>query len=162
MDVFQTYGKPLHRYLMRQLANSQSARDLAQETYLRLLRVERIELVKFPQAYLFRIASNLVYELRAREQRDPVTFDSRLVDYCAGRISNPDCIEPGEQLNLDQQLETIFRSLRPLHAAILLLRKRDGLSLEEVAARLDISTHTVKKYLSQAIAQIRLQGLPRP
>jgi RNA polymerase sigma factor (sigma-70 family) len=154
-SAFAQYGKALHRYLMRRLSNQQSAQDLAQEAYLRLVRLENTELVRAPQAYLFRIASNLVYELRMRERRDVVTFDSRLVDNAAERVSDPTAAEPGERINMERQLESVLAQLPPLHAAILVMKKRDGLSMEEIASELGISIHTVKKYLCRAMAQAR-------
>ena len=39
--------------------------------------------------------------------------------------------------------------------AVFVLRKRDGLSYTEIARALDISVHTVKKYLARAVAQCR-------
>jgi RNA polymerase sigma factor (sigma-70 family) len=154
-SAFAQYGKALHRYLMRRLANAQNAQDLAQEAYLRLVRLEDAELVRAPQAYLFRIASNLIYELRLRQRRDPVTFDSRMVDYAAERVSDPNASEPGERINMERQLESVLAQLPPLYAAILVMKKRDGKSMEEIAKELGISIHTVKKYLFRAVAQCR-------
>ena len=154
-SAFAQYGKALHRYLMRRLSNQQNAQDLAQEAYLRLVRMENTDLVRAPQAYLFRIASNLVYEFRMRERRDVVTFDSRMVESAAERVSDPAAMEPGERINMERQLESVLAQLPPLYAAILVMKKRDGLSLQEIASTLDISIHTVKKYLFRAVAQAR-------
>jgi RNA polymerase sigma factor (sigma-70 family) len=154
-SAFAQYVKALHRYLMRRLENAQNAHDLAQEAYLRLVRLEHSELVRAPQAYLFRIAANLVYEFRMRQRRDVVTFDSRMVDYAADRVSDPVVGEPGERLNIERQLESVLDQLPPLYAAILLMKKRDGKSVEEIAKELNISIHTVKKYLFRAIAHCR-------
>lgn len=154
-SAFAQYGKALHRYLMRRLANAESAHDLAQETYLRLVRLEHSELVRAPQAYVFRIASNLIYEKKLREQREVVTFDSRLVDYASDRVGDPMSSQPDERINMERQLESVLAQLPPLYAAILVMKKRDGKSMEEIAQELDISVHTVKKYLFRAVAQCR-------
>jgi RNA polymerase sigma factor (sigma-70 family) len=148
------YAKSLHRFLMRRLSNAEGARDLAQEVYLRLVRVPHDDLIRYPQAYLFRIASNLMYELRLQERRDPVTFDSRIADYAAHRVSDP-AHEPAEQLSLEYQLESMLERLPPLYAAILVMKKRDGKSYAEIARELCISEHTVKAYLARAIARCR-------
>jgi RNA polymerase sigma-19 factor, ECF subfamily len=155
------YAKSLHRFLMRRLSSAEGARDLAQEVYLRLVRVPQNHLIRYPQAYLFRIASNLVYELQLRERRDPVTFDSRIVDYAAQRVSDP-AQGPGEQISLERQLESMLARLPPLYAAILVMKKRDGLSYEEIARELGISIHTVKKYISRAVAQVRTTNWRAP
>jgi DNA-directed RNA polymerase specialized sigma24 family protein len=54
--------------------------------FVRLLRVRHEELIRAPQAYLFQIASNLVYELRQREGCDVITFNSCLVDRASERL----------------------------------------------------------------------------
>lgn len=44
--------------------------------------------------------------------------------------------------------------------AILILKKRDGLSRAEIAKQLGISVHTVKKHLLKAVAWCRERGTP--
>jgi RNA polymerase sigma-70 factor (ECF subfamily) len=84
MSLAQTaatdYGAELQRYLMRRLRDAQNARDLAQEVYLRLLRVGSGEHVQDRRAYLYRIASHVVYEFRMRARQALVSFDSEAVD----------------------------------------------------------------------------------
>ena len=65
-EAFREHRGRLYQYLRRRLANEEDAQDLAQEAYLRLLRVSRTELVRDPQAYLYRVARNLVYEQGAK------------------------------------------------------------------------------------------------
>jgi RNA polymerase sigma factor (sigma-70 family) len=45
--------------------------------------------------------------------------------------------------------------LPPIYQSILLMRKRDGLSHGEIAQKLGISIHTVRKYLTRAITECR-------
>lgn len=140
---------------MRRLRSVQHAQDLAQEAYLRLLRIERAELVRKPRAYLYRIAVNLVSEFRLREQREPVTFDSQTFEDAAEQTSDISPDEHGERIADAQHIEAILGQLPPLYRAIFVLRKRDGLSYPEIAEQLEISVHTVKKYLARAVAICR-------
>jgi RNA polymerase sigma factor (sigma-70 family) len=149
----QYYGE-LHRFLMRRLRGSQHAQDLAQEAYLRLLRVERSELIRQPRAYLYRIAVNLVSEFRLRAKREPITYDSESLEQLA-EIACVDSPAEAELAVEAQQVEALLEQLPPLYRAIFLLRKRDGLSYPEIAQQLDISVHTVKKYLARAVAKCR-------
>ena len=63
-EVVQRNDRDLKRYLSQRVTNSAEAEDLAQEIYLRLLRIERQDLIRSPEALLFRIASNAVFEWR--------------------------------------------------------------------------------------------------
>jgi RNA polymerase sigma-70 factor (ECF subfamily) len=150
----EQYQAELHRFLMRRLHSAQQAQDLAQEAYLRLLRVDRAELIRQPRAYLYRIAVNLVTEFRLRAQRDPVTYDSEAL----AKIAESTAVEStdhGERASDAEQIELLLEHLPPLYRAIFVLRKRDGLSYPEIAQHLGISVHTVKKYLARAVAGCR-------
>lgn len=149
----------LLRYLRRRLSDSHTAEDLAQEAFVRLLAKPRT--VTHSQAYLFQIASNLVYELRGRERRAVVCFDSRITEAMAERVHGHTS-EPGETLDRRKLLETMLGRLPPLYAKILVMKKRDGLSLEEIALTLGISIHTAKKYLFLAVTRCRASRRARP
>ena len=108
------------------MSDREKARDLAQETYLRFLSIKHTELITAPRAYLFRIASNLLYESAVRDKRDPVFFNSHLAE----SKMTPDLQtgDPREIVDSLQQLDAVLSQLPSLHAAILVLRKCDGFS----------------------------------
>ena len=154
-NACEQYHADLHRFLVRRLRSVQHAQDLAQEAYLRLLRVEQVELVRKPRAYLYRIAANLVSEFRLRERRALVVFDSEAVDEAEQAVSD---IQPGDEsdrMASAEQIEALLAQLPALYRAIFVMRKRDGLSYPEIAQQLEISVHTVKKYLARAVALCR-------
>ena len=154
-SAFEQYHAGLHRFLMRRLRSTQNAQDLAQETYLRLLRMDDCELVRKPQAYLYRIAANLVYEFKMRERNEPIAFDSEAFERAAESAEAPPIADADERLSLARQLESVLAQLPPLYRAVFVLRKREGMSYPEIARALDISVHTVKKYLARAVAHCR-------
>lgn len=149
---FRNYDKQLQRYLARRLMQRQDVEDLAQEVYLRLLRVDAAKQVHTPVAYIFGIASHVIADFRSETRRETERLDDR-DDISDDRASSPDELE--ERLNLQQQLERAFAQLPRTHAAVLIAHKHRGLSYEEVAAELGLSLHTVEKYVTQAKAQIR-------
>ena len=57
--LFTDHRDRLQQYLRARLTSADDAAELAQEAYLRMLRVKRADLIRHPQAYLFRIANNL-------------------------------------------------------------------------------------------------------
>jgi len=155
--TFEQYRGGLLRYLMRRLGHAQNAQDLAQEVYLRLLRVEDMDLVRQPQAYLYRIAAHVVYEFRLREEREQkyMTIDSEAMAELADQVGDSSAEEQWRTMNTERELTRLFAQLPPVEQAILLLQKRDGLSYKEVAKKLDLSVHTVKKYLFRALLRLR-------
>lgn len=155
-SVFETYQAKLHRFLLRRLRAGQDSSDLAQEVYLRLLRLEKSELVRQPQAYIYTIASHVTSQLRMRANREVVAFDSEAADEAAenpaAATSNDEAID---RINAEYELERILDVLPPIHRAAFVLCKRDGLSYVEIARQLDVSVHTVKKYIHEATVRIR-------
>lgn len=155
-SVFERYGTQLHRYLVRHLRQSQDAQDLAQEVYLRLLRLEKSELVRQPNAYLFFVASQVISQFKMHTQADPVTYDSDIAEL---RTEHPPHFRQdliGDDLEARNRLEQLLRKLPRGHRNVLLMRKRDGMSWTQIAEALNLSVHTVKKYLHEARARIRV------
>src|SRR6267154_2269282 len=62
----------LVKFLARRTTTPADAQDLAQEVYLRLLRVERLALIRQPRSYLLRIAANLLHEWRLKARQAKV------------------------------------------------------------------------------------------
>jgi RNA polymerase sigma-19 factor, ECF subfamily len=162
LDVssFRRYGQELHRYLLRRSRRPQDVDDLAQEVYLRLLRHDSSKCVHKPLAYLYGVASHVVADYRNESERETECLSSDGERECeeTSSVAQDDL---ADQLNLQQQLERALAQLPPTHAAVLIAHKHRGLSYEEVAAELDLSIHTVEKYVTQAKAQIRTMAWER-
>jgi RNA polymerase sigma-70 factor (ECF subfamily) len=153
-SVFRAYGAELQRYLARCLHHRQDAADLAQEVYLRLLRLERSELIREPHAYVYFVASQVVADFRMRASKQPVVYDSEAVEHSVEHPAELRRNEIGDRVEGEQELKRLLYKLPATHRQVLLLYRQDGLSLEEIAQELELSVHTIKKYLCHANAQI--------
>lgn len=152
--LFDRYQPGLVAFLGRRVRRASDAPDLAQEVYLRFLRADRAELIRNPEAYLYTIAVNLVREqavldrrwghaVDALESSEPALVDFRTPEEDVERASRRSC------------LESLIEALPPKFQAVLILQYRDGLTYEQIARRLGITTHTVKKYVVQGLALCR-------
>jgi RNA polymerase sigma-70 factor (ECF subfamily) len=153
-QVVLAYGSELHRFLMRRLKGSADAADLAQEVYLRLLRLPRTDLIRKPQAYVYFVAAQIAAEHRMREQDRPLVYDSEALEHLTNEdaFARPDDFV--ENLGHEQELIRLLRKIPVTHRNVLILSKRNGLSIKEIATELELSPHTVKKYLYEATARI--------
>src|SRR6266481_2957373 len=61
------WNRNLLRFIGRRVRTNVDIEDLAQETYLRLLRARDLGDVRNPQAYLLKVASHVVSEWRDRQ-----------------------------------------------------------------------------------------------
>lgn len=153
--TYSEYSEDLHRYLARRIRHPEDAHDLAQEVFLRLMRVEAPERVRKPVAYLFSVASHLVREFRLRTGRENehVVYNSEAADEAARTSgSSPDGL--ADDLNIERQLLRALQRLPRTHRAVLLLVKRDGLSHQEAATALGLSVHTIERYVVEATARM--------
>lgn len=152
--LYESSYKELFAFLLRRSKNPQQAQDFSQETYLRLMRVERTDLIEQPKAYLFRIAANLVYEMKIKSDRQAEK------ETCSLEGVEEIASDDDPQTNFERQkaitdLENILSGLPPIYQSVLLMRKRDGLNHADIAQKLGISIHTVRKYLTRAITECR-------
>jgi len=122
---------------------------------LRFLRADRDELIRNPEAYLYTVAVNLLREQSVLERRW-----GRAVD-AAELPTDPALVNfrtPEEEVESEARMARINRlveALPPKLQAVLILQYRDGLTYQEIAARLGVTTHTVKKYVMQGLALCR-------
>ena len=146
----QQYGRLL-RFLGTRLSNGRDAEELAQEAYLRLLRASDSKLIRDPVAYLFRIAGNLLYEWYASMPPETEPLD-------ALELEDGTSVEEATDIAQDmERLATVLGSLPAKRRAAVLMHRRDGMTYDEVADALGISSSMVKKHLSKGLAQCRAE-----
>jgi RNA polymerase sigma-70 factor (ECF subfamily) len=152
-SAIRSHHADLHRFLRRRVWHAQDLDDVVQEVYLRLLRVKNSDLVRNPLAYLYGVAAHVVREFNLGKHRTHLVFDSDAIDALMEdpQFSGP--MEPGGQL--ERQVSEALSQLPANQLAVLLLERRDGLSQADIAQKLGLSRHTVKKYSVEALAQVR-------
>jgi len=117
--------------------------DVVQESYQRLVRVQATGPIANPRAFLFVSARNVALnQLRRlqRERRDPWPEDA-VASTPAEGPRPPDAVAGSEELQL---LVAAIQQLPSRCREVMTLRKIEGLSQKEVAARLGIAEHTVE------------------
>src|SRR5262249_27535795 len=109
------YGPSLHRFLVRRLKGSEDAADISQEVYLKMMRLERTDLIRQPQAYLYFLASQVMHEQRMREKRLPILFDSDAVESLThmAEFASPDDFVASEET--ERELKRLLAKLPTAH-----------------------------------------------
>ena len=153
-DLASQHGRRLRRYLSGRVRNHADISDLTQEIYLRLLRVERPAEIRSPEAYLFTVATHLIYEHTVRQSAAPPVLDLEgMTEELAAEEADPSAHAAVQQRF--EELECAVGRLSPRMRTTLLLHRRDGFSLEEIAQQLGISRNVAKKYLAKALLYCR-------
>jgi RNA polymerase sigma factor (sigma-70 family) len=153
--LFAAHGGTLQAFFRRRIRSKPEAPDLTQEVYLRMLRVSDAEAIRNPEGYLYTVASNLVKEYAALERRRAQDRDASDAELAQHLAELPAFEERVDQETRAARLREVLMQLPPKCRAAVILQYRHGESYEEIANRLGVSVHMVKKYLAQALALCR-------
>jgi len=149
-DLYVRYAGDVHRFATYLSGDSSLADDITSETFLRAWTSSSRIRQDTVKAYLFTIARHLASaEFRRTSKIDelPDTWPSHA----------PSPAETAEQQASLQRVLTGLRALPPDDRAALLLRVRDGLPYDEIAAALNLSLSNVKVKVHRA--RLKLETL---
>jgi RNA polymerase sigma factor (sigma-70 family) len=148
-SLYQDHHPWLQGLLRKRLSNREDAADLAQDTFVRLLRAPLPqEDIRDPRRYLATIAKGLTADLFRRRSLER--------DYLEYLATLPQGLAPSaeEQLSVQQtllELDRLLAGLPPKVRAAFVLAQFEELSYPEIAQRLGISLRTVSNYLTRAM-----------
>ncbi|KAB2867560.1 MAG: sigma-70 family RNA polymerase sigma factor [Anaerolineae bacterium] len=155
--IFDTYYRPLYRYLYHQTGHIQTAEDLAAKVFQRFL--EALHKGQGPEknlkAWLFKVAHHLaIDESRRFALRDHMPLDEQLIDVKLGM---------DEHLHIAHETERIhlaLNKLTPQQRAVIILHFVEGLGNAEIAHILHSTIGAVKALQHRALATLRRQLIP--
>jgi len=156
-DIERQHGARLRRFLASRLRRSLASdvQDLAQEVFLRMLRIPHLETIRSSEAYLFTVAFHVLHQhvLRHAAMPEAVEIGSLMNEMESAPDSDPALrAEWQEQLH---ELQQALQGLPPKAQAVLILHRRDGYSLQEIADKLGMSRANAAKYLGKALLHCR-------
>lgn len=153
--LFAAHRGALQAFFHRRVQLRADATDLAQEVYVRMLRLKNLDSIRDTEAYLYTVASNLAREHAVRERRRGIAVDIEsdpAADALAELASFDAQIDSAQQV---RRLRAVLRQLPPRWHAAVVLHYVHGLSYGEVAQRIGVSQRMVKKYLGRALGHCR-------
>jgi RNA polymerase sigma-70 factor (ECF subfamily) len=142
--LFALYHDRLRRYLGRASGETEVARDLAQEVFL---RVSRVVVPVAPEnqlaGWLFRIARNVALDHHRQRNRRPEealgTFDQT----------------KGASQETTTALNQALSMLPELDRDVFLMREMSGLSYDEIATACELTPDAVRSRIHRARVQLR-------
>jgi RNA polymerase sigma-70 factor (ECF subfamily) len=150
MPVFLAMESALKKYLRRYLSRRQDIEDVVQDIFVRAYESERIQEIRSPKSYLFKIAKHLALNEVQRKSHQLMTY--------VGDMAELDVIDDSrggeEALDLQHRLAILNRAiadLPPQCQRVLVMRKIYGYSHKEVAEALNITVKTVEKHLAKGL-----------
>lgn len=140
----------LQGWLRKKLGDASKAADLAHDTFVRLLAREELIAAREPRAFLTTVAQRVLFNHWRREELERA--------YLNALAHMPEALAPSpeERAILLESLIEIDRMLDGLPLPVkraFLYAQLDGMGHAEIAAELNISITTVKRYLVRAGVQ---------
>jgi len=154
-DLAASHGDQLRRFLAARV-RVVDVPDIVQEVYLRMLRIPNIESIRSPEAYLFTVAQHVVQQHTLRQTALPRSVGvTQILDDLPSATPDIDPVLATDAAQCVEQLQRAMEEMSPKVRATFLLHRRDGLSFDDIGARLGLSRPMVKKNLMKALMHFR-------
>jgi RNA polymerase sigma factor (sigma-70 family) len=152
--VFVTHRAQLLHAALKILGHQESAEDVVQDAYLKVVEVAGALAVKQPLAYLFQVVRNLAIDRRRRATLEMSFFED---EEAGGQVSAP--VGTPELTAISRQdlalVSEVLARLPERTRRVFELHRLDGLTQREIAARLDISPTLVNFMIRDAMDRCR-------
>jgi RNA polymerase sigma-70 factor (family 1) len=150
--IFEQYWAQVYGVALRLTKSPEMARDLAQDIFLKLWdHRDKLTKVNNFYSFLYTITRNQVHDqLRKKVFRE--SNREFLVNYfSAGQTTIADSLESRE---LDHLLHEAIEKLPPQLKQVLKLGRLEGLSHEEISAKMGITPQSSRTYMARAVAAL--------
>jgi RNA polymerase sigma-70 factor (ECF subfamily) len=153
--LFAEHAGALQAFFRRRIRSKAETQDLAQEVYLRMLRVRDPQAIRNPVLYLYTVANNLVKEHAVLDRRQASRIDIDDAGVQEQLETLPAFDGELDTVRRVARLRVVLKQLRPRWQAAVALRFAEGLSYREIAIRLGVSPQMAKKYVAHALGHCR-------
>lgn len=141
-QLYAETARPLWSYVCRISGSTTLADDIAQETFLRILRAPlAMQDNSATKAYLYRIATNLVNDHFRHTKRE---------SWWRMNVSAPAVSHVAGDAGVETDMSRVFDQLKTQERALLWLAYVEGYDHKEIADVLELSTSSVRVLLFRA------------
>lgn len=151
-NLIAKFSKPLIRYATGILKDSEAAKEVVQECFLRILDHDPIELNINEQSWLYRECRNRSIDIWRKQRRiEPLSpnFDEKWA------MNDPNPLQKIETNQEVTRLQVEVRKLPEKSQEILWLKYNDGLSYKEIAEVMGLSPSNVGFILHEVMKILR-------
>ena len=155
--LVERYQRSIVNLVYRLVGDWQTALDLSQDVFLRVYQsLDHYDPQRPFKPWLYRVATNLVYDHLRRQQRrhrilDTVQTTPDLVDE---HLTDPE--ELALQGDIRRAVEEVIAALPPHYRTVVVLRYLEDMSYREIATALDMPIGTVKTHIHRARELMRV------
>jgi len=153
--LYERYSRRLYGFVLRYIKLESEAEEIVQEVFIKIWESRRkIDIYTSFESYLFTIAYNAtISQFRKRASEKKYLEHLRSIQ----QVENaPDLIDEIQFNELNERVHSLLNEITPRQREIFQLSREQGLTHDEISKKLDISTNTVKKHISNTIAFLKM------
>jgi RNA polymerase sigma-70 factor (ECF subfamily) len=164
-EIIRRYERPVFSLVFRMVRDRETAEDLAQDTFIKVLNhIDRYQPEFKLSSWLFKIAHNVTIDHLRRRRLPTISMSGSPHASTAAEIEASSfdidsraesALDELESRELGSSIERAIAALRPEYRSCIMLRHVEGRSYEEIAATLDLPLGTVKTYIHRARHELR-------
>lgn len=149
--LFIAYHPKIYHFLCGFIKNEEEAYDMTQEIFYKVwVNREMMGEVKSFKAYLFTMARHMIYN----------HYEHNLVKekYTLSQLVQPEIYEPEQDIfakDLSLLIDLMISQMPEQRQRVFTMSRREGLSSDEIASRLNIHKRTVENHISNALSDLR-------
>jgi RNA polymerase sigma-70 factor (ECF subfamily) len=153
-ELLSRYERPVFSLVFRMVRDRETAEDLSQETFIKVLNnLDRYSPEFKFSSWLFKIANNLTIDHLRRRRVDTISIAKATSIAVVSASESP--LEELESRELGTAIERAIGKLRPEYRACIMLRHVEDKSYEEIAEIVKLPLGTVKTYIHRARHELR-------
>ena len=153
-ELYMRFSNKLYGFALAQTKNTSLAEDIVQETFMKLRNTrEQLDCYGNVHALLFTIARNLIID-SFRKQIAKIDFE----DYQKAAKEISPWPSPHDQIEYQESIDRLQQSKKLLskrECQIYEMSKEQHMPIQEIADSLNLSSQTVKNYLSSSLKLLR-------
>jgi len=151
--LFREHNEALIRFLALRLRSQQEAKEIAQEAYVRLLKLDQPGAVSFLRAFLFKTAANLAVDrIRHEQTARNAAREIKFLEEFTRHPTPEQFASDAEQVRL---LQKLIEELPPKCKRAFLLHRVHGLDFASIAAQMGLGERMVRTYVVRAAVYCR-------
>lgn len=153
-QIIEKYYSRVYAFALVHVISEDIARDLTQDVFLELARRKQdLKKLDDPEAYVFTVARHRTYQYFKKIHRNQA-FKAEMLRAFQHKYEEPELtIIAGD---LEEKFQAFIDQLPDRQREIYRMSREKGMSYQEIADQLNISPHTVRNHLAQAVKTLKV------